>query len=212
MEACGSQCVLAAEMEHLWQQLIGVKQVCEPVDELFWLNNGFHWQAVNLCSKTEQQLKEGHLLQKEVRAAMMVIESNYSQLTWKTVSKAPLGCTVTCWEERCPLGGICTCCFKIPRLSIYTYWTSRFMTTDPDPVPSTKLSSTPLNLCWKKTASAWGHCEDSVEWENQPKINWIIFWGETHTVGDAVNMFNATFKVLVADFVFLKCKNKEQRM
>lgn len=83
MEACGPQCVLAAEMawEHFRWQLIGVKQVCELVDELFWLNNRFHWQAVNLCLTKEQQLKEGHLLQKEVRAAMMVIESNYSQLT-----------------------------------------------------------------------------------------------------------------------------------
>jgi hypothetical protein len=65
MEACGSQPALAAEMECFGRQSIGVKQVCELVDELFWLNDGFQWQAVNLCSKAEQQLNEGHLLQKE---------------------------------------------------------------------------------------------------------------------------------------------------
>jgi hypothetical protein len=57
---------MAAELEHFGQQSICAKQVCELVDELFWLNDGW-FQAVNLHSKTERHSKEGHssLLQKK---------------------------------------------------------------------------------------------------------------------------------------------------
>lgn len=64
MEVCGCQSVLAAELVCFRQQSIYVKQVCELVDELFWLNDGF--QTVNLHSKTERHSKEGHLLQKKL--------------------------------------------------------------------------------------------------------------------------------------------------
>lgn len=91
-----------------------------------------------------------------------LIESDYSQLTWKTVSKAPFGCTVSCWEER-RLGGIC--CFDVLRfklnISIYTCRTreplSCWVSTDQDPVPSTKMSSTPLNCVEKKKTATWRH-------------------------------------------------------
>jgi len=62
MQVCGCQPALAVKLEHVGWQSICVQEVWELVDEPFWLNNRF--QAVNLYSKTEWHLKEGHLLQK----------------------------------------------------------------------------------------------------------------------------------------------------